>query len=270
MKHQHNWYCLRRAIETPAKWLGIVQPDVTEAKERHAQKKRSNKSRYAMRTLIASAFALGWLTVPVSAETFLCEGTNVSVHPHQSAYADMTCEAVKRAEAVFDQCNLPPFSDPIRIEFVSELEPGCVALYHCGEHWIEVLEPPLMDTRRSSEGAFAFLAIEDYFQSVIVHELAHTTFDDVPCPFEACITANEYVAYAMQVMSLTPGAQTEFAANSELDRRVSRDELSLILLFMAPGRFAQKAWAHLSQRDDPCAFVGHIMDGTALLDRERF
>jgi hypothetical protein len=127
-----------------------------------------------------------------------------------------------------------------------------------------------MEPRRTPGGAFTFLGRDDYYQSVIVHELAHVAFDDVPCPFEACMASNEYVAYAMQVMSLSPAAQGQFASNSGLNRHVSRDKLSAIILLMAPGRFAQKVWAHLSQQNDPCAFIGQIMEGTILLDRERF
>jgi hypothetical protein len=223
-----------------------------------------------MRSLVGSFFVAGWLTAPVVAETLVCGRSNISVQSQKPAFADLTCQAAMRAQAVFNQCDMAIFSDPIRIELVQKLKPGCVAVYHCNEGWIEVLEPPHMETRRSAEGAIAFLEIDDYFQSVIVHELAHTMFDDAKCPFGACIVADEYVAYTMQIMSLTLGAQTEFAENSELNRRVSRDELSSMLLFMAPNRFAQKAWAHLSQRDDPCAFLGKIMDGTVLLDRERF
>ena len=74
----------------------------------------------------------------------------------------------------------------------------------------------------------------------------------------------------MQIMSLPPDAQQEFVKNSGLDRQVSRDELSAIMLFMAPGRFAQKVWAHLAQQVDPYSYLGQIKDGTVLLDRERF
>jgi len=223
-----------------------------------------------MRQFLVWAFFLSFMVTSAWPETIQCVETNISVNSRQSTYAEMTCEAVKQTEALFEQCDMPPFTEPLRIEIVSELKPGCVAIYHCDEDWIEVLEPPLMEARRSSENAFAFLTIESYFQSVVVHELSHSVFDDVPCPFVACVTADEYVAYTMQVMSLTAGQQAEFEANSELDRKISRDELSTIILLMAPSLFAQKSWAHLSQRDDPCTFIGQIMDGTVLLDYDRF
>ena len=215
-------------------------------------------------------FLLAWFAAPVWSGPQFCEGTNISINTRNAAFAELTCEAVDKANALFAQCNVPPVTAPLKIEIVEDIPDGCVALYHCGERWIEILEPPLLEARRVPGDAFAFLKNEDYYQSVIAHELAHVAFDDVPCPYDVCMAGNEYVAYAMQVMSLSPAAQDEFVSGSDLARRVSRDELSVIMLFMAPDRFAQKVWAHLSQQEDPCAFIGQIMDGSVLLDRGRF
>jgi len=213
---------------------------------------------------------LAWLAAPVWSTPTSCEGTNISVSTRSEAFATLTCDAVDKATVLFARCNMPPIASPMKIEIVRDLKDDCVALYHCGEDWIEILEPPMMASRRNPDGAFSFLGLDDYYQSVIVHELAHAAFDDVLCPFGACIASSEYVAYAMQIMSLPPDAQMEFVKTSGLGRQVARDELSAVMLFMAPGRFAQKAWAHLSQQPNPCAYIGQIMDGTVLLDRERF
>ncbi len=112
--------------------------------------------------------------------------------------------------------------------------------------------------------------MENYFQSVVAHELAHSLFDKASCPFKACVIANEYVAYAMQVMSLTSEQKTEFVEHAHLDRPISRDELSLTMYLMAPNLFAQKTWVHLNQRSDVCSYLRQFLDGTMVLDRERF
>ena len=127
-----------------------------------------------------------------------------------------------------------------------------------------------MDEKREAKSAFSFLPIEAYFRSVIIHELAHAAFDSVPCPFDSCTVANEYVAYTIQVESLTPEEQQSFAEAAAIDRRIFRDELNVMIYELAPHKFAQKAWVHFTQRDDPCGFVGQITDGTVLLDYERF
>ncbi len=204
------------------------------------------------------------------ADTLQCGIPTVTVTFEDVQDGGLICDAVRQAKALFDQCGLPPLSSPVHIKVVEELSQSCVAMYHCGENKIEVLSSPKMQERRDQKGAFAHLPPHDYLRSVVVHELSHAATDNMPCPFEACVATEEYIAYAMQVMSLSPEARTVFEDRSELGKSISVDELSAIILFMDPHLFARKVWAHLSQRDDPCGYIGHLLDGSVLLDRERF
>lgn len=54
---------------------------------------------------------------------------------------------------------------------------------------------------RAAGAASALAIISDYafFESVILHELAHAALDDMPCSFPSCIVGQEYIAYAMQI-----------------------------------------------------------------------
>jgi len=210
------------------------------------------------------------LPVCVSADNALCPGTGITVKTDDLFLAELTCDAAEQALILFENCNIPPIKDPLHIEIVDSLDPGCVGQYHCGAGTIEVLAPHIVKELHAPESPFAFLPDAAYFQSIVVHELTHAAIADLSCPFDACVVAQEYLAYTMQIMSLAPAHQAAYSADMELDRHISRDELSIAILFMAPQVFAQKAWVHLSQREDPCAFVGQIVDGTVLLDRERF
>ena len=220
--------------------------------------------------IIKSTAALMMFCSPLSAETLTCDKQLVSVTYKQSEHAELVCKSVKNAEKLFEQCGLPPMNRTVQIKLVQELIGGCVGLYHCGQNLIEVLEPAIMQSVSDADGAFGFLPIEEYFSSVVVHELVHAASDDFPCPFENCLIRDEYTAYALQVMSLTQPRQVQFAKRADLNRPVSRDELSIISLFVSPQLFSQKVWAHFNQRDDPCGFIGQLSAGQVLLDRERF
>jgi hypothetical protein len=221
-----------------------------------------------VRNLIFPIGLVTALMTPLHGAEMTCMPSGVHVEATRSEDADRVCEAVQVAQSVFDGCGLPGVPSGLRINVVENLRHGCVALYHCGENWIETLAPDAMQKRRLPGSAFEWLDIEDYFRSVVVHELAHAVFDELPCPFEACVAAAEYISYALQVMSLTPKQQKTFEERAALDRKISRDELNAMYLFMAPSKFAQKAWTHVSQREDPCAFLGQVIDGTVLFDRE--
>ena len=220
--------------------------------------------------LMVTIFAFAGLAVPLYGGETTCKPSGIQVNAARSEDADRVCEAVNATEKLFQDCRLPDTPAGLRIDLVNELKKGCVALYHCGENWIEVLSPDAMRNQRLPESAFALLGIDDYFRSVVVHELAHAVFDDMPCPFEYCVASAEYFAYALQVLSLTPEQQKMFEERAELDRKISRNELNAMYLFILPNRFAQKAWIHLSQRDDPCTFLGQVIDGAVAFDREPY
>ncbi len=221
-------------------------------------------------TTIAITASLTALAFPLWADTLSCAPHGISVNYHERSHAMLICEATEQAIALFDQCNVPSLPDKLHIDIVEDLQPGCVGQFHCGQDKIEVLPPEVMEERRDPDGPLRFLPTEEYFQSVVIHELAHAANDEMPCRFEACPVTAEYIAYAMQIMSLKRDARLALFRKSKADRPVSRYELSYMLLLMAPNLFATKVAGHLSQLDDPCAFIGQITAGDIVLDRERF
>ena len=224
-----------------------------------------------MRRLSVKTIILLLVAWPAQAGQIFCDGLNTSVIASDAKDARLACDAVARATTLFEGCNIPALTRPLKIEVIDQIDEGCFGLYHCGADWIELLAPSAMAAKRQPNGIYTDLPIDRFFQSIAVHELTHAAMEDAPCPFPACLVRDEYAAYVMQMMSLTPGQRHQLAERTDLvGRRISRDELNSIMYFMAPERFAVKAWMHFTQRDEPCGFLGQLVDGTVLLDRERF
>ena len=226
---------------------------------------KPSQTKFAVCTTFLATFSCAAL-----AETVSCGDSQVSVTFQRSEHATAVCNTVEQSETLFEQCNVPRISRPVTVNIVEDLKAGCVAIYHCDENDIEILTPSLMQERRKPDGAFADLSNDEYFKSVVVHELTHAASDNLSCPFQSCVAAEEYIAYSMQIMSLDPQSQAQFEDRSGLARRISSDELSAIILFMAPDLFAQKAWAHLLQQKDACHYIGQLVEGHILLDRGHF
>ena len=199
----------------------------------------------------------------------VCQPQGVVVEADKREHVSRVCNAVAAAEKLLEKCDLPQIPSGLRIEVVDSIEPECMALYDCDGNEISILSLQAMEALRSP-GAFSYLEIGSYFASVVVHEVTHSAFAGLPCPFDSCVVAQEYAAYALQVMSLDAVEREEFLRRSDVSGRVSSDELSAIILFMAPDRFARKVWTHLRQREDACAYLQGIADGRVLLDRGRF
>jgi hypothetical protein len=217
----------------------------------------------------ATAIALSsLLAVPLGADPIACPDGRVFTE-NAGENADLICRLAARATEQLATCNLT-VPAPVTIVVAPELDDQCVGLYHCGQGRVEILAPGAYAALRAEGKASAFAPVSDeaFFESVIRHELVHAALDDMPCPFDSCPTGQEYVAYTMQIRFLPEADRTAFEDATEHEGRVSRDMLSRIMLMMAPDLFAQRAWLHLKQRDDPCGFIGQIARGEVLLDYE--
>jgi len=215
--------------------------------------------------VLLSLISLG--SPPLAADPVACTDIAVTVDAPDPALGSRICQVAKRGLSEMAACGvLVPF--PVTINVVDTLPDGCIGLYHCDEQLLEVLSPKNMSLKRVSKSAFADVPDAPFFDSVVIHELAHAAFDAVPCPFGSCPATAEYVAYAMQIMSLPSGELAKFEASFEFEKRVSYDEINAIILFMAPEKFVRKTWGHLSQRGDQCAYIRQIMNGNILFDTE--
>ena len=92
----------------------------------------------------------------------------------------------------------------------------------------------------------------------------------IPCPIVDCVVADEFIAYAMQILSLSVEASRSFSVHPDTAPAASSVDLTLLMLHLAPDRFARTVWRRLEQSDDPCALLRDLADRTILLDRERF
>lgn len=171
-----------------------------------------------------------------------------------------TCILASRAATRLAECNVV-VTRPVLFELKDEMPDGCIGLYHCGEDRIELPAPEILQGIRQPDSSLSHLPLMVFFESVLAHELGHQAFDNLPCPFESCLIASEYVAYNMQIMSIPSEYLAGFEAKLDMDTKVPRDSLNRMLLFMAPDTFMRRAWVHLNQRPDACAFINDVMKG---------
>lgn len=223
-------------------------------------------ARFQGRVVLGLALA-SVLSAPSAADPLTCPDQRFQT---EAAGADATliCEIAARAAEQLSTCNLN-VPEPVLIEVVDALETGCLGVYHCGERRIEIERPAAYAAHLAGgSGAFAPVSEQAFFESIIRHELVHAALDEMPCPFDSCVVGQEYVAYTMQVRFLPDADRAAFAAVDPVDGQVSRDILNPMILMMAPDLFARRAWQHLTQRDDACAFIGQIARAEVLLDYE--
>ena len=208
--------------------------------------------------------------IPANAQSTLCPDSRFEVLSDDAALTQQVCSIAQQAAEQLVACNIQ-ISDSrhVRIEVMTEMPEACLGLYHCGKDIIQIPTPDTMQSMRKADSSLSHVSRQRFFRSILTHELAHAAFDEQPCPFESCITASEYIAYTMQIMSLPDADIAILEAGLDMDKKVSRDSLNPVTLYMNPDIFLSWAWIHLQQRPDPCAYIGDVMAGRIRMDYER-
>ncbi|GAB5510039.1 MAG: hypothetical protein Rhims3KO_14400 [Hyphomicrobiales bacterium] len=195
---------------------------------------------------------------------FQCSSDSFSVTSEQDL-APQICAMAADARAELSTCGID-LDHSIEIEIVNALPIGCVGQYHCDEARITLLSMDAMQRQLEEGHPFSTVEPAAYFYSVLVHEIAHASMDGMPCPFSSCVSGQEYVAYAMQMRSLTIEARQQLLTRPDFNRPIETEEINPIIAQLAPDIFMQKAWLHFSQQEDPCGFIGQVVSGDFLFD----
>jgi hypothetical protein len=213
------------------------------------------------------AVAIGVLSTTAAVAAISCGGVNATIETESAELAARICTLVESSVASLAECHLDvPL--PLQVHVMQKLEDGCLGLYHCGTSRIDVLDPGSFASVVSSGGPFAAVPVGSYYDSIVTHELAHAAYDDRNCAFDTCPVNQEFIAFAMQVRSLSDADQARFEAWGLIEPSESQSYLTPMMLGMSPERFAAAAWWHFSTQDAPCEYVGSIVKGDVLLDRK--
>lgn len=215
---------------------------------------------------LALSLALTVWPCIANAGAFSCPEVDVTVEGGADL-APRICETADLALASLETCGLH-ITRPIVISVATELSENCVGHYICGSDRISVLHPDTLAQEIADSTLFSQLTVLEYFDSIVFHELVHAAYDEVPCPFPHCSATSEYLAYALQIRELSPDARTRIGFGEVPEEKVSGAFFSAIIAFWAPDVFARKAWTHLMQRPDPCAYVSDLAAGKIYFDTE--
>ena len=214
-----------------------------------------------------SAIAFAVFFNAAEAEPVICPTGLVTIAA-PDPLANRLCTTAEQAINDMAACGLT-LERPVEVRITEALPDPCLGLYHCGEDLIELLPEDSMREKLAAPGLFHALHPDDYYDSILVHELVHAAYDPVQCPYgDTCTATSEYLAYALQIQSLSEDDRALIGLADVPDKKIGHDEISAVYMALAPDRFAIKAWTHLMQRPDPCAYIGQIASGKLFFDFE--
>ncbi|QGX98593.1 hypothetical protein EI983_10000 [Roseovarius faecimaris] len=204
-----------------------------------------------------------------AAEPVPCTEGSFTVDAPTPALTQQVCTDANRARDVLQRCGIV-LERSIDIRLTQTLPPGCMGEYHCGNDAIVLRTPASMSMHRQPGAPLSHVSEADYFRSIVTHELAHAAYDTVSCPYPSCQATSEYLAHALQVMSLPEGDLKAFEATLDMQAHVPRDALNPFIYALSPDLFLRKTWIHLNQRPDACTYLSGIMAGHIIIDNPHF
>ncbi|WP_323770302.1 hypothetical protein [Antarctobacter sp.] len=199
-----------------------------------------------------------------------CDNGLVTVKTNAAELVERACRASDRVFAQLDACD-QRLSERVNIQTAQEILGDCLGLFHCGKAKIEVLTPDALSRKIEADSIFAHIPPQEFFESVVIHELIHALYDGTPCTaeFTECYVTSEYLAYALQFEALPTKFRAPWLDEFDPNETVKRDEISLGSLMLETDQFALSAWAHLKQRPDRCDWINGILDGSIVFTRPR-
>lgn len=192
----------------------------------------------------------------------MADAPEISVTAASQVLATEGCEAARRAVDLLHSCGMRQVA-PIVLRITEGQiggDPGCFGEFNGETDGILLLSPGRLSAALPQDHALGAVPTERLFASIITHELAHAFLYQMRGGAAATIAEDEYVAYAMQYLSLSnDDREAILQAMPGQVEVVSRDMLNEMFLALAPEIFGSWAWRHFQKQEDGCAFIREII-----------
>jgi hypothetical protein len=241
--------------------------------------KKSGKAMEFLRPLLILKFFFLSLLVPenqsLTAAEKQCGNPRLSVEVKTEAEGLSAEKICERADWAIEQMALCDFTikRKLTVEVVDDLRHPCgipvVGKFDSVESRVQVSTPQQCRQLARKEAALAKVDNSSLYGSIIVHEVVHAVFWKHldPDKVAGASMANEYVAYAFQILSL-PSTDRE-ALLAAFPRPTPPKDLgpfNSAALLINPLRFANNAYRHFMSVDDRCHFLRGIISGEIEFD----
>lgn len=215
------------------------------------------------RTAVAAVLLVIGVVGTAAAPVPCTDDPRIKVDGADNAEVARICTTAARARPQMSECHLTQ-SRPLLIRLVDELthpNVSCMVQYDCRDDSISVTRPDALADILRPDSIWARIAPKALFDSLIVHELAHAFLDQTECAGIPCHADHEYIAYALQIDSLSPANRTRLLEGHRVRLPVDPMGLNDFTAAADPDYFAQGAWLHFSAPGNGCDFVRDLLEG---------
>ena len=224
---------------------------------------RTTASTWSLLSFLIVAYVVG--ASASSASTPICSDPMIVIEaPNEDDLANRICHVAVAAKARLEACHLFQ-SRPVTLVVLEVLKSsnqrGYLAFYRLVKDRIELTHPGDLRNSVDEDNAYRLLPRDQLFESLIVHEMTHAFFAKTDCGQHTCAAGHEYIAYALQLESMSASARQILLDAYPLHGELAFEAFNDTYLAIAPVRFATNAWRHFSTPGNGCDFIRKIIDG---------
>lgn len=224
---------------------------------------------FRQKALIAAivATATQWMPLATVADELECSDPLLSVESKTNADGLRVCEAAVKAKSFLANCGIEQ-TQPVTIELRDKIvgvSDHCAGVYFPGTNHVALVAPSLVSGMMPLDSAFSTLEADVFFDSLLVHELAHAFTEQRNANALKCSADSEYIAYALQIESLPHSDRETVLSFREVKRPVPEQKLNDFVLGFSPDMFGVLAWSHFSSPDNGCRFINELINGNVTL-----
>ncbi|SDK49589.1 DUF6639 family protein [Aliiruegeria lutimaris] len=225
----------------------------------------SGMGKFLLVALVAMSCAFTFLAA--NGAPLACGTPLVRVDTEDRTLHARICEIVASALPMLDGCHLK-LTKPVTITFSDNLENAhgsCFGLFHPDRKQVELLTPRAFAQAHDKSESWHAIPLAEHFDAIALHEFVHALVDQTAVVERSCTADEEYIAYAMQIESLSDATRSRLLKAVDASPPIAMEEINPLLLGFAPPSFAVKSWLHFSEPGNGCDFVQKLMRGDVTL-----
>lgn len=227
-----------------------------------------NKShfKFSIIALLSLIILPAYFVSPVVAIQYTCEETpGVSVSAANDEMVDHVCDAAKRTIKFLANYELQP-QRPISVEIIEKLiyldGYWAFGMYdRQSDRLLMMSLPTLLQSSRFPE-MYDQPFDKEHYVGAIAHEMTHAIFhhnaNDIEEKWNNA--AQEYLAHATQLGVLSAQRREEIICAQDIGPWEPGDDISVTYMGFNLTGFAVKSYLHLTQLDDPHAFIQILLN----------
>jgi hypothetical protein len=206
---------------------------------------------------------IGGAAAAVADQPERCPGLPIEVMTSSAQERRLACSAAADAARLLGRCSIAP-KRPLLVEVMSQVRhPFGGPIFGM----FDIARERVLVTAQTNIPAlvedtpYAALPLQDFYKSLIVHEIVHGIMHQNLQRKVETHAAYEYPAYALQLESLPEDVRATFLQSFDQAALRSNTLFSDSVLFFDPYFFAASAYQHYKGAPDACGLLTGLLSG---------